>query len=179
MMRITPVPQTPAYVKGVLNLRGQVIPVVDLRMKFGMSELNYTERTSIIVVEIKNSQRRCPSVSWFDAVSEVANIRAETSRIPQLHRTGGHGLHSGHGQGGRRGENPAGHRHGSERPGNPGDRGGGLIPPDPEFLTQRSSRFSKTSPPRSFSRRAPRRSIQSKDRDGISPPSRLPATAPR
>ena len=53
MMPITTVPQTPAFVKGVINLRGKVIPVLDLRLKFGMEEIDYTDRTSIIVVEVK------------------------------------------------------------------------------------------------------------------------------
>jgi Chemotaxis signal transduction protein len=49
MMAITPVPQTPSYVKGVINLRGKVIPVVDLRSKFDMESIDYTDRTCIIV----------------------------------------------------------------------------------------------------------------------------------
>ena len=52
MMPITTVPQTPEFVKGVINLRGKVIPVIDLRLRFGMGEIDYTERTCIIVVEI-------------------------------------------------------------------------------------------------------------------------------
>jgi purine-binding chemotaxis protein CheW len=52
MMPITTVPLIPAFVKGVINLRGKVIPVVDLRLKFGMEEIDYTERTCTIVVEI-------------------------------------------------------------------------------------------------------------------------------
>ena len=44
MMPITTVPQTPEFVKGVINLRGKVIPVMDLRLKFGMDEIEYTER---------------------------------------------------------------------------------------------------------------------------------------
>src|SRR5512136_2237528 len=52
MMAITTIPQTPSYVKGVINLRGKVIPVVDLRLKFGVEAIGYTERTCIIVVEI-------------------------------------------------------------------------------------------------------------------------------
>ncbi len=52
MMSITTVPQTPEFVKGVINLRGKVIPVVDLRLRFGMEGIDYTERTCIIVVEI-------------------------------------------------------------------------------------------------------------------------------
>src|SRR3990172_7814985 len=55
MMRITPVPQTPGFVKGVVNLRGKVIPVVDLRLRFGMEEAEYTDRTCIVVVEIDSA----------------------------------------------------------------------------------------------------------------------------
>src|SRR3972149_6104461 len=58
MMAVTTVPRTPDYVKGVINLRGKVIPVVDLRAKFGMETMGYTERTCIIVVEITNGQTK-------------------------------------------------------------------------------------------------------------------------
>ena len=51
-MEITAVPQTPPHVKGVINLRGQVIPVIDLRAKFGMQMVDTTEETCVIVVEI-------------------------------------------------------------------------------------------------------------------------------
>ena len=53
MMPVTSVPQTPDFVKGVINLRGKVIPVIDLRLRFGMDPSDYTERTCIIVVEIQ------------------------------------------------------------------------------------------------------------------------------
>ncbi|MCP4024066.1 MAG: purine-binding chemotaxis protein CheW, partial [Desulfobacteraceae bacterium] len=52
MMPITSVPRTPGFVKGVINLRGKVIPIIDLRLKFSMDSIEYTERTCIIVVEI-------------------------------------------------------------------------------------------------------------------------------
>src|SRR5512136_2264555 len=52
ILDITAVPQTPVYVKGVINLRGKVIPVVDLRLKFGLQEIEYTQRTCIIVVQV-------------------------------------------------------------------------------------------------------------------------------
>jgi len=52
MMDITEVPQVPAHVRGVLNLRGKVIPVVDLRLKFNLTKAEYTDRTCIIVVEM-------------------------------------------------------------------------------------------------------------------------------
>jgi purine-binding chemotaxis protein CheW len=77
MLGITPVPQTPRFVKGVINLRGQVIPVVDLRLKFGMPELEYTERTSIIVVEVRGQSGNIPIGIVVDAVSEVVNIKGE------------------------------------------------------------------------------------------------------
>ncbi len=52
IMDITAMPQTPKYVKGVINLRGKVIPVIDLRLKFGMEPAEYTEQTCIVVVDI-------------------------------------------------------------------------------------------------------------------------------
>jgi purine-binding chemotaxis protein CheW len=75
MMPITTVPRTPACVKGVINLRGKVIPVVDLRLKFGMEEMAYTERTCIIVVEIKSQGGTVLIGIVVDSVSEVLNIK--------------------------------------------------------------------------------------------------------
>jgi purine-binding chemotaxis protein CheW len=76
MLPVTPVPQTPLFLKGVINLRGQVIPVVDLRLKFGLMEEEYTERTSIIVVEVKGLANNIPIGIVVDTVSEVINIQA-------------------------------------------------------------------------------------------------------
>jgi len=76
MMPITTVPRTPAFVKGVINLRGKVIPVVDLRLKFGMEEMAYTERTCIIVVEIAGQGGSVLIGIVVDSVSEVLNIKA-------------------------------------------------------------------------------------------------------
>ncbi|MGQ9655299.1 MAG: chemotaxis protein CheW, partial [Thermodesulfobacteriota bacterium] len=75
MMPITPVPLSPDFVKGVINLRGKVIPIVDLRRKFGMAEADYTERTCIIVVEIRGASSRVPMGIVVDSVSEVINIK--------------------------------------------------------------------------------------------------------
>ena len=77
MMPITSVPQTPDFVKGVINLRGKVIPVMDLRLRFGMSNIDYTERTCIIVVEIGGQSGTVLVGIVVDAVSEVLNIKAE------------------------------------------------------------------------------------------------------
>ena len=77
MMPITTVPQTPEFVKGVINLRGKVIPVIDLRLKFGMEEIDYTERTCIIVVELKSRAANILIGIVVDSVSEVLNIKAD------------------------------------------------------------------------------------------------------
>jgi purine-binding chemotaxis protein CheW len=77
MMPITTVPQTPEFVKGVINLRGKVIPVIDLRLRFGMDAIDYTERTCIIVVEIEGSAGTVQIGIVVDAVSEVLNVNAE------------------------------------------------------------------------------------------------------
>lgn len=73
---ITLVPQTPAYVKGVINLRGKVTPVVDLRRKFGMPEITYTQRTCIIVVHAQIADTTVLMGVVVDGVSEVLNIAA-------------------------------------------------------------------------------------------------------
>ena len=73
VMDITPVPQTPPFIKGIINLRGKVIPVVDLRLKFVMPEIEYTKETCIIVVDISN---RLMGII-VDTVSEVLDIAAK------------------------------------------------------------------------------------------------------
>jgi purine-binding chemotaxis protein CheW len=73
-MDITSVPQTPGYVKGVINLRGQVIPVIDLRAKFGMNTTDTTDETCIIVVEITQSGGKYNTGIVVDRVQEVLDI---------------------------------------------------------------------------------------------------------
>jgi len=75
MMPVTHVPQTPEFVKGVINLRGKVIPVVDLRLRFALEAAAYTERTCIIVVEVAGASGSVMMGIVVDAVSEVLNIR--------------------------------------------------------------------------------------------------------
>jgi len=77
MMAITSVPRTPDFVKGVINLRGKVIPVIDLRLKFGMPAIDYTDRTCIIVVEIDADDMTIQIGIVVDSVSEVLNIKEE------------------------------------------------------------------------------------------------------
>ncbi len=74
---ITSVPQTPRFVRGVVNLRGKVIPVIDLRLRFDMDSIDYTERTVIVVVEIEGSSGMIQLGVVVDSVSEVINIYAK------------------------------------------------------------------------------------------------------
>ena len=84
LMPIRTVPQTPGFVKGVINLRGKVIPVVDLRLKFGMEEIEHTDRTSIIVVDVGGggAERGMHIGIVVDYVSEVINIKADEIEAP-------------------------------------------------------------------------------------------------
>ena len=82
---ITAVPQTPSYVRGVINLRGKVIPVLDLRLKFGMDGVEYGPRTSIIVVKVAEVMMGV----IVDGVSEVLNLMAgDIENTPDF----GHGI---------------------------------------------------------------------------------------
>jgi purine-binding chemotaxis protein CheW len=76
IQEITAVPHTPNYVKGVINLRGKVIPVVDLRLKFGLPEIEYTQRTCIIVAQIANRSSKLLIGIIVDCVSEVLTLQA-------------------------------------------------------------------------------------------------------
>ncbi len=73
---ITSVPQTPGYVKGIINLRGKVVPVIDLRLKFGMQSQEYTPRTCIIVVSVAGATAPLLMGIVVDSVSEVLNVGA-------------------------------------------------------------------------------------------------------
>lgn len=77
MLPITSVPRTPEFVKGVINLRGKVIPVIDLRSKFDMKSISYNDRTCIIVVEIDAAQSTVLIGIVVDTVSEVLNIKED------------------------------------------------------------------------------------------------------
>lgn len=77
MMPVTEVPQTPEFVKGVINLRGKVIPVLDLRLRFGLEAAGYNERTCIVVVEVASQSHDILIGLVVDSVSEVLNIKAD------------------------------------------------------------------------------------------------------
>ncbi len=77
MMPVTSIPQTPEFVKGVINLRGKVIPVVDLRVRFGMEPTEFADKTCIIVVEIEGKVNEMVIGIIVDSVSEVLNINED------------------------------------------------------------------------------------------------------
>jgi purine-binding chemotaxis protein CheW len=82
IMDITRVPQLPAYVKGVINLRGKVVPIVDMRMKFGLPARDYSERTCIIVVEVAVRKSVVMMGVIVDSVSEVLTISTDEVAAP-------------------------------------------------------------------------------------------------
>jgi purine-binding chemotaxis protein CheW len=77
LMEVTRVPRTPSYVRGVINLRGRVIPVVDLRGKFLMPEVEDTEKTCIIVVQVTQGDLTVTMGVIVDEVSEVLSFSQE------------------------------------------------------------------------------------------------------
>ncbi len=77
MRHITKVPKTPTYMKGVINLRGSVLPVVDLRIKFGLPEVENTVDTSIIVLNIEKEGEIVTLGVQVDAVREVLELKDE------------------------------------------------------------------------------------------------------
>lgn len=74
MQSVTTVPNMPHFIKGIINLRGKIIPVVDLRLKFKMEEKKYTERTCIIIIQVVKEGKEKTLGIIVDEVSEVENI---------------------------------------------------------------------------------------------------------
>jgi purine-binding chemotaxis protein CheW len=74
LMDITTVPRTPIFMKGLINLRGKVVPVINLRLKFGLDEAEYDERTSIIVIEFQSIHGLVQMGIIVDTVSEVIGL---------------------------------------------------------------------------------------------------------
>ena len=74
---VTRVPQTPAFMRGVINLRGSVVPVMDLRLKFGMAETATTVNTCIIVVEVVAEGETIILGALADSVQEVIDLEPE------------------------------------------------------------------------------------------------------
>jgi len=82
---ITPVPGTPAHLKGVINLRGKIIPVVDLRLKFRFAEAPFTQTTCIVVVQVMQEGEQALIGLIVDGVSEVLNLNgADIENAPDF-----------------------------------------------------------------------------------------------
>lgn len=78
MQRVMEVPDVPSFIKGVINLRGKVIPVMDVRNRFGMDEMAYTERTVIVVLDVET----VPLGLIVDSVREVMEIPPDRIDLP-------------------------------------------------------------------------------------------------
>ncbi len=87
--KVTPIPNTPDYVKGFINLRGRVVPIIDLRQRFNMDLKEYTRTTVVIILNMDEADPNSELVGIVvDAVSEVYDIKPENVRpAPKL---GGH-----------------------------------------------------------------------------------------
>lgn len=82
MTKITGVPQSPDYMKGVINLRGDVLPVIDMRIKFGLSEAEYTSNTCILVLEVTIENEKVLLGAIVDSVQEVFEIEEDQIQDP-------------------------------------------------------------------------------------------------
>ena len=82
LMEITTIPRTPSFMKGVINLRGKIIPVMDLRLKFSMAERPYDEQTCIIIVEIVIQNKKHFIGLVVDKVAEVVNVYSSDIEMP-------------------------------------------------------------------------------------------------
>lgn len=93
LLDITPIPRMPDYVRGVINLRGKIVPVIDLRMKFGLPNTSTTNRTCIIVTHVTIGAATKLMGLIVDALEEVYQINAEDlAPAPDF----GKGTSSGH-----------------------------------------------------------------------------------
>jgi purine-binding chemotaxis protein CheW len=85
MMDITPVPLTALYIRGVVNLRGKIIPVVDMRKKFGLPEVEASRETCIITVMVEGKEGNVLTGLFVDGVSEVTQVsESEVEPVPAL-----------------------------------------------------------------------------------------------
>lgn len=88
LMEITHVPHSPDFMKGIINLRGKIIPVIDLRLKFDMAERPYDEQTCIIIAEIMVNKHKNFVGVVVDKVAEVVNIYGKDVELPPQYGQG-------------------------------------------------------------------------------------------
>ena len=82
MTKVTKVPKAPAYMKGVINLRGTVLPLVDTRIKFDMTETEYTANTCILVLDITLNNESVHVGALVDSVQEVLEVNSAQIQPP-------------------------------------------------------------------------------------------------
>lgn len=88
MVEITRIPKMPSFLKGVINLRDKVIPVIDLRVKFSLDEKEYDEKTAIIIAEMQNGDSTILSGIIVDNVEEVIDITPSDIEPPPQYGAG-------------------------------------------------------------------------------------------
>ena len=79
---VTPIPQAPGYIKGVINLRGDIVPVIDLRERFGQEMIPYGPRTVVIVIKVPGGGNTHTMGIVVDAVSDVHNVGSDELKPP-------------------------------------------------------------------------------------------------
>ncbi len=79
---VTPIPNTPEYIKGVINLRGSIVPIIDLRERFGLERGEYGPTTVVIVVKVMDEERERVMGIVVDAVSDVYNVSEDDMKPP-------------------------------------------------------------------------------------------------
>jgi len=80
--RVTPVPNTPEYIRGVINLRGTIVPIIDLRLRFGLEPMEYGPTTVVIVLKVVHEEQSRIMGVVVDAVSDVYNVEADALKPP-------------------------------------------------------------------------------------------------
>ena len=77
-----PIPNAPAYIKGVINFRGDVVPIADLRERLGLASLEYGQTTVVIVLRVQNANRERVMGVIVDAMSDVTNVPVDAVKPP-------------------------------------------------------------------------------------------------
>ncbi len=80
--RVTPIPNTPEYIKGVINLRGAIVPIIDLRQRFNLQSISYGATTVVIVLKVTSEDKERTIGIVVDAVSDVYNITMDEMKPP-------------------------------------------------------------------------------------------------
>ena len=80
--RVTPIPNMPQYIRGVINMRGTIVPIIDLRDRFGLETIEYSPMTVVIMLKIEGQGRDRIMGIVVDAVSEVYNVNLAEMKDP-------------------------------------------------------------------------------------------------